>query len=263
MMSCQITVPDFYLHVARGMVPGHRAVNKYGHNGDVDAVVPEDIWSVGGVLDYLLAPEPMLIWSGSDQDSLTGAGARRVRIFGLDGQYRLIDEWVDLQGTTAVTTTQAYLRVYRMYIGPVGASGVNEATIFCDPAGQGATSRQAQIMPREGQTTGTHYTVPGGVDAYLTGAYVSVGRGVPLPGTSVREIEMRLFIRERRMGWRMQQNWLIRSDGGAVAGDLAFKAPLKLKPRSDIRWSAKADSSNTAVYAQYGLIEIDRPDDGD
>jgi len=51
--SGQLPVTNFYLEVAKGNVPGHTHVNKYGHNEEITtASDPEDVW--GG--DWLSLP---------------------------------------------------------------------------------------------------------------------------------------------------------------------------------------------------------------
>lgn len=47
---------DYLLEVARGLVPGHRIVNKFGYNPDIDTNTdPEDNWSKGGTYNFFPA----------------------------------------------------------------------------------------------------------------------------------------------------------------------------------------------------------------
>jgi hypothetical protein len=55
-----------------------------------------------------------------------------LRIQGLDGSYNLAEETVDMDGTTTVTTTQTFLRVFRMSVETAGTSGNNEGNIYCN-----------------------------------------------------------------------------------------------------------------------------------
>jgi len=63
---------NFYLEVAKGNIPGHSAVNKFGHNGAV-AMTGEDVWAGGG--DYGFFPTSAVsIDIKSDDDEDGGAG---------------------------------------------------------------------------------------------------------------------------------------------------------------------------------------------
>jgi len=61
---------DFLTDVAKGIIPNHSAVSKFGHNEDVDTgTVPETLWDGGGI--YLPPTEPRIhnIKSSSIEDA--------------------------------------------------------------------------------------------------------------------------------------------------------------------------------------------------
>jgi len=106
-------------------------------------------------------------------------GAWSVMIYGLDENYEEITETVLLEGTTAVTTTQEFIRVYRAI---VLTSGTNSATVDANVGTitiapeTTTTSVQAKILPHIGQTLMCVYTVPAGKSAYVTGIGFSIGK---------------------------------------------------------------------------------------
>ena len=83
---------DFFLEVAKGNVVGHKAINKYGKNIEIDSGVTADIWTRG---QTVLSGGTSLLWvaplaarthtiaSDDADDTSGGAGARTVKIFGL------------------------------------------------------------------------------------------------------------------------------------------------------------------------------------
>ena len=73
---------DFYLEVAKGNIPGHTHVNKFGHNAAV-ATGPEDVWAGGGIYAfYPITAQAMEISSSEAEDNdATGTGAKTVMVF--------------------------------------------------------------------------------------------------------------------------------------------------------------------------------------
>ena len=88
--------------------------------------------------------------SDDTNDDVAGTGARTLRIQGLDGSYNLVEETVDMDGTTTVTTTQTFLRVFRMSVETAGSSGNNEGTITVTYTG--GSDVAATITEGNGQT---------------------------------------------------------------------------------------------------------------
>lgn len=91
-------------------------INKFGRNIDVD-IGSEDIIGIGGTLDLSLlsgAVTTIDIVSGSTDDDLTGSGAEKVIVYGLDANYERQQLEMTLNGTGPVTSTGYNWRfVYR------------------------------------------------------------------------------------------------------------------------------------------------------
>lgn len=160
---------DFFFQVSAGKVPGYLAISKFGHNPSVGALTTEDVWAAGGALIHLQAADTMTVVSSDAGDNQAGLGARSIFIQGCDLDFNDISETLNLHptdGTIAVTTVNSYTRIWRANIidvGVYGGSNLGNITI----ADTGAVGTQSFIEIGEGQTDGTHYTVPAGKTAYM------------------------------------------------------------------------------------------------
>ena len=252
-----LVVTDFFLEVSKGTVAGHSAVQKFGRNNDIDTSASEDIWAGGGTRAYLSSAETMDVASTSanDDGAPAGTGARTIEIQGLNSSYAEISETVTLNGTSAVTTTNSFLRVHRAYVRTAGTVETNDGDITVDPTTSGSGSRQAFVAAGDGQTLISHYTVPAGKTAYMVGGQLSIS---PSDGsTGVKQAKVRLFIRPENGAWRLQAEFGARSDGTSIAPDIVFTAPISFPAKTDIKWVGTAENNNTSVYVQYNLILVD------
>ena len=172
------TTEPFELQVARGQIPGHKTVFKFGYNAAVGAAT-ETIWEQGGLYAYPASATVMTVSSSSTDDTAAGTGARTVEVFGLDADYKEINEVVTLNGQTAVSTTKSYLRINRGIVRSAGSGGANEGTLY---AGTGTVTAgvPANIYltingDGDNQTLMALWTVPAGYTAFLTKMSLSTG----------------------------------------------------------------------------------------
>jgi hypothetical protein len=111
------------LAIAKGEVNGYSVVHKFGANFDIDNnSEPETVWTGGGLYPWssLATAQTLYVLSESSEDTGT------LEIQGLDENYNLQTEELTLTGTTAVTTVNTFLRVYRMIYtdGGAGNAGI-------------------------------------------------------------------------------------------------------------------------------------------
>ena len=164
------TPNNFYTEVAKGNVPQHSAINKFGHNDSV-VITGEDIWSGGGTYGfYPSSAQSMEIVSDNVNDTSAGTGARTVQVFGLDSNWDEIDETVTLNGTTAVSLVNNYIRVYRSIVLTAGSNETNLGNISVQISGGGTVG--AYIAADDGQTQQAVYTIPNGKTGYFLKWYV-------------------------------------------------------------------------------------------
>jgi hypothetical protein len=255
---------NFYLEVAKGNVPGHSAVNKFGHNPS--AVAGDDIWGGGG--RYVFYPSSgVLVDVVSTVDSDNGAtatGALTLIVQGLDENWDRVEELVTLDGTTPVTTmTTTFIRVFRAFVQIAGASETNDGdiTVYARATGGGVTAGDvgAFIGAGGGQTQQTIYTVPGGKSAYFIKGYVGLA-------TSVKTAEDGVF------RWMLRVNafgpggaWLVQGEAGLVnlgMGTWQYEYGIPAGPipeKSDIRIYLESASNTFDTIGGYDLILVDNP----
>lgn len=169
---------DWAQRLAEGKLIGYTSQFKFGENVEV-GVAEEVIWDGGGTYTFLTSADFMKVVSSDADDSLGGAGANTMYVFGLDSNYNEVNELITLDGTDTVTTTTKFLRVFRAFVltsgtnTPIGDANLGTITI----SSATAITLQAQIGIGNGQTLMCVYTVPAGKVAYVTGISFGVGQG--------------------------------------------------------------------------------------
>jgi hypothetical protein len=171
------TYEPFELQVSRGQIQGHSVVTIAGYNSDVDTAW-EMITPIGD-LAYAAAALQMTVSSSSANDTSAGTGARTVLIAGLDANYAAITETVTLNGQTAVTTTNSFLRINSMLVTTAGTGLANAGTIYIGSgtvtSGVPATIYNV-IAAGFNNATSSQYTVPAGYTGYLAVARIGLAQ---------------------------------------------------------------------------------------
>lgn len=240
------TSEPFDLQVARGQVAFHETQFKFGFNPDIDDSL-ETIWAEGGLYSYLSAASVLKISSSSANDASAGTGARTITISGLDANYDEISESVTLNGQTAVNTTQAFLRVFRMIVDTAGSGGQNAGVIY---AGTGTVTsgvpanKYGTIAVGDNQTLMCFWTVPRGYTAYLYQLDISMNTEVANKYGTVSIVA------------RPEGGVFNVKDKFALSQDIIhqeFKHPIKFAEKTDLEVRAIASSSNADLAVSAGL----------
>jgi len=170
---------DFLLEVAKGSIDGYSCINKFGHNPDVDiASAPEDVWAGGGIYGfYPTTAQSMEAVSTSTNDdySPAGTGARTIQVYGLDSNWDLQEETVQMNGTTPVALSNTYIRIYRALVLTAGSVETNDGNITIRIVTVGTVA--AYIMAGDGQTQQAVYTIPNNKTGYFMKGYVGMSDG--------------------------------------------------------------------------------------
>ena len=240
------TVDDipFYLAVQQGKVPGYTMVNKFGYNPSIGSGSFETIWETGDDYPWQSTAVTVDVVSDNANDDVAGTGARTLKIQGLDGSYNLAEETVDMDGTTTVTTTQTFLRVFRMSVETAGTSGNNIGNITATYTG--GSDVAATITAGNGQTLMAIYTIPANYTGYLLSMNISSGKD--------QEMEFKFIQRDNTIanaGFQTKQFLDVR--GGQTT--VIFNAINVIPQKSDIYVSGKASSTSSAS-ASFDLLLV-------
>jgi len=176
---------DFLLEISKLNIPGHYCYNKFGANFDVASSTEETIWNGGGLYSYLAAASILKVSSESANDTAAGTGARVVKIHGLKSDWSWGSETIILNGQTAVTTVNTYIRIFRAMVTSAGSGGQNAGNIWVGtgtvtagvPANKYAKIDYSATL-LSNQTLMAVFTVPLGYGAIINymDVYVEGGR---------------------------------------------------------------------------------------
>jgi hypothetical protein len=166
---------DFYTEVAKGNVPGHTLVHKFGHN----SATPTTLTPICSIGDYItLQPASattLRIKAGGDaNDTAAGSGAREVTLQGLDETGTLVSESIATAGASAsAVTTTTFIRLFRIKVTASGtyATSTTASHTAAITIENGAGGTDWGTIDLNGfalsQSTIGAYSVPLGKTAYL------------------------------------------------------------------------------------------------
>lgn len=244
---------DFELNLAEGRIAGHSIVNKAGRNPDVDSAdVPEDVW--GGNGQYAGFPsgvsEIVTVVSTSADDSFNGPGARTINIVGLDSNYNIQREDINLSGLSAASGTKQFTRVHTALITNSGGSVFNVGQITVAHA---YTTSNIFLVMQVGtnQTNASAYTIPAGKEGYIRRINGSIRGGTG----NANVVDGSLFIREFNKPPRLRRPFSIHSY--EKLKDEIY-AGIYLPPKTDIvARISYSSASNLDIQVGYDLILVD------
>jgi len=242
----------FELQVARGQIQAHSIVTIAGYNSDVDTSW-EMITPVGD-LSYPAAALQMTVSSSDANDTSAGTGARTVLITGLDANYAVISESVTLNGQTAVTTTNSFLRVNGLLVTTAGTGLANAGIIYIGTgtvtSGVPATIYNV-IAIGYNNTTSSQYTIPAGYTGYLVVARIGLAQDA---GTTL------ITARTRFVGTNgiAVTGPIIVTNNGISTIDLPY--PVAIAEKTRIQGEAIGGAVNNEAAGFFELILIKNTD---
>lgn len=218
------------IHISRGAVADTSHINKFGYNSAVGTSF-ETITDLGGNQYYPTSAGVVSVVSTDANDDDGDTGARTVKVQGLDGNYEEISETITLNGTSAVTTTASFLRVFRMRVITAGTTGTNEGNITASIGGNDI----ARISSANGgQTLMAVYTVPKGKTAYL----------IDFHGSLSKNQEAVFMIRTKNGA--ESSAWQVKAMFGTFANAVHYHypVPIEITEKTDIEVRVKAGATS-------------------
>lgn len=160
-METDAVVADssYEMNVARGLVPGQYVEMKNGYCPSMSAG-GATVWCQGNLYPWASWTTAQRLFVISTSASDTGQG---LYIEGLDASYNKISEIVTTNGTTAVQTTNSYLRINRGYL---VSGNVNVGTIT-QRLTSGTGTVIGGMVPGSSRNKQGTFTVPNGYTAYI------------------------------------------------------------------------------------------------
>jgi hypothetical protein len=243
----------FHLQVAQDQIAYHQHVYKFGQNAVVGNSL-ETIWQQGGLYSYPPSATTMTVSSSDTNDTSAGTGARTVQISGLDGDYNEISETIILNGQTAVTTTNSYLRVNRALVLTAGSGGANAGIIYVGTGTvtSGVPANIYTTINGDGtnQTLQAFWTVPANYDAYVHQTNISTGNSSSTPA-----VLKTLLVARPYSGVFNTKEIIVLTDGNHLQN---YSFPIKLTEKTDIEFRAESSSPSVSfnVSASMSILYV-------
>jgi len=243
----------FELQVAQGQIAYHEHIYKFGQNSVVGNSV-ETIWQQGGLYSYPPSATTMTVSSSNTNDTSAGTGARTVLISGLDGDYNEISETITLNGQTAVTTTNSFLRVNRAIVLTAGSGGANAGIIYVG-TGTVTTGVPANVYTTingdgTNQSLQAFWTVPANYNAYIHQTNISTGNSSNNPA-----VLKTLLVARPHGGVFNTKEVIVLTDGNHLQN---YSFPITLTEKTDIEFRAESSSGSVDfdVSASMNILYV-------
>lgn len=239
----------FGLQVARNQIQGHEGIIVFGYNPDIDTS-EESIWPNGGEVPHPTVASVLKISSDSTDDDAAGTGARTVFIEGLDGDYNVVSETVELDGQTAVNTTNSYLYVNQFYVVTVGSGAENAGIVY---AGTGTVTSGVPaviydlIAAGYNNRTTAHYCVPAGYTGYMVKGIITTGQATGSTGVTA-------YLKQHGPDEILRVGAVSTLNNGAV--EYNFDPPYVIPEKNCVGASAIGQAGNNSASAFFNIILI-------
>ena len=240
---------DFYLAVAKGDFTGYSNVSKFGYNPTVGSGNYESIWEGSNAYPWMSAADQLEVLSSDANDTSAGTGARTVELQGLDSSWNILTETVTMNGTSAVTTTGSFLRIFRARVVTAGTSLRNEGEITIRDQDTSTTRALITngVTDGNGQTLMAVYTIPAGKTGYIININVSSAKD--------QEQTYRLMSRDNTVAnaaWNVKE--FLTGRGGF--SDWKKYAINKATEKTDLDFQVISNSTSSAAGG-FELILVD------
>ena len=244
---------DFLIEVQKGNIPGHSIIHKFGRNDAVANGVWELVSELSGVVAFLAADTTVRVKAGDAADTAAGAGAREVRVQGIDDNLAEVSEAIATAGASASSaTTASFWRVHRAWVSVAGAYATpyNTAAVIIENSAGGTDL--IQIGAEEGQSEAAVYTIPTGKTGYLLSTHIQVDSG--------KAADLRMFQRQTFNDVTApvtSRRLVTHFDGVLGVEDFNPRSPIVFPALTDLWWEAEGSGAQTEVSVDFELLLVD------
>ena len=244
-----LAVTKFELDLSQGNIPGMSVWHKFGENPAVIGNGYEIIWPGGNATYPYLTTARLLSISSSDiNDDVGDTGLWNVTIWGLDADWILQNETIQMDGQNGVNTTNTYIRIFRMQGRNAGATRLNEGTIYAGygPIVGGVPNNILGVIDDDehAQSQMAMFTVPENTTGYISSFYYSTDND--------QKMEFELQIRDFGEIFAVKHEIYLRRQIWSTQPDFV---PLRVESRSDIQMMTQY-AKGDAVSGGFTIILI-------
>ncbi len=247
---------EFGSFIFRGKQKGYFGIHRVGRNPDFNTDF-EDIWCVGGIYEWNIAAEQMILISDDEEDMYDiGSGARQLKIMGIDSDFNFIEEVVNMNGSSGVTTINEFLRVNEMEVYNQGIYGKTSASSAGTILASGASLGQLHCgiitdMGKLGISQLGRYT--------LAKNYFGIIHNITIDIVANKAADIILYVRENAMkvtppfGGTIAKATYEGMEGFSVH---PLNTPIFINAMSgaDIWFAASGSGNNTKAVITFDLI---------
>jgi len=232
------TYEPFNLQVSRNQISGHTPIQIFGYGSSVtNSYIPA--WEANTAYTYLSTAQQMTVVSTSASDNTSAS----IVINGLDSNFNPISETLFLNGTTAVTSVNSYLRINGINLASVGTGQTtNVGIITC----KYSSTTYAEILAGAGKSQMSIYSVPNGYTFYFVDINIQAGNVY----TSSYYLNYRAQVTNNSVSPSITSTVLTTPFVETFTAIKQF--PFGFASKSDIQW--QFETSNSALTVPVGVI---------
>jgi len=243
--------------IARGLVDGVFAVNKFGGGFEAAADVESAVWD-GGVAQpvYSWPTTATITHIRQATDQVGTDGGATIELQGLDANWDLVVQTKDLDGSDTTAEVALDTPLIRIFRKKVLANVVLSADVWSGATGVAANTAKSIITAGHNQTLMAIYTVPRGKVALMEGFYANVVNETAANKTPVGT-EIKMWAADRDNGYEFQLKFAtaIAESGGNEHHH--FHPPYKFAQKTDIMLTMRCIKEPGHVHAGFDLAVFD------
>lgn len=236
---------EFYFDVANRNYPHHSVRTVFGIGTSTTNL--STVWNNGSMYSYPASAITMTVSSSSATDVYESGGAEIVQIEGLNANWDTVTEQVQMNGRTAVTTTNSYIRINSMNV-IQGVLNVGNIYIGTGTVTTGEPANvYGEIVATYGSSLQSFYSVPRNHTAYMINGSIACGTTA-----SNKYVTASLLLRP--FGKVLTTAMITTLATGQ--NSYQFNAPIRIEGKSDIEARTKSSSGTDSVATHYQIVLV-------